>query len=171
MKKYVIREDGRIQALQQGTWGPSGTIGGFVEKEDNLSHNADCWVSGNASVSGDARVSGNASVYGDAYVHGNASVYGDASVSGNASVSGGSVSGGSVLSGQHEWIIKWAYCDGYSKIICEVEGVAMIGAGCRWFTLAEAIEHWNNHSETRDDTVALLEGAKAIADKKGLKYG
>ncbi len=35
-----------------------GDLGGFVEKEDNLSGNA--WVSGNAEVSGDARVSGDA---------------------------------------------------------------------------------------------------------------
>lgn len=35
-------------------------LGGWVEKEDNLSQNGDAWVSGNAQVSGDANVFGNA---------------------------------------------------------------------------------------------------------------
>lgn len=35
-------------------------LGGWVEKEDNLSQTGDAWVSGNAQVSGDAKVSGNA---------------------------------------------------------------------------------------------------------------
>ena len=40
-----------------------GDLGGYVEKESNLSGEA--WVSGEAEVSGEARVSGNAFVYGD----------------------------------------------------------------------------------------------------------
>ena len=36
-----------------------GDLGGFVEKERNLSQDGDAWVSGNAEVSGNARVSGN----------------------------------------------------------------------------------------------------------------
>lgn len=35
-------------------------LGGWVEKEDNLSQNGDAWVCGNAQVSGDAHVFGNA---------------------------------------------------------------------------------------------------------------
>ena len=58
-----------------------GELGGWIEKESNLS--GDAWVSGNALVYGDARVSGNAWVYGDAWVYGNARVSGDARVSGN----------------------------------------------------------------------------------------
>lgn len=40
-----------------------GDLGGYIEKEENLS--GDAWVYGNAQVSGDARVYGNAQVYGD----------------------------------------------------------------------------------------------------------
>ena len=47
-----------------------GELGGWIEKESNLSGNA--WVSGNA------RVYGNADVYGNAWVSGNAEVYGNA---------------------------------------------------------------------------------------------
>ena len=63
-----------------------GELGGWIEKESNLSGNA--WVSGNAEVYDDAFVYGNALVYGDAEVYGNARVYGDAEVYGNARVSG-----------------------------------------------------------------------------------
>lgn len=49
-----------------------GELGGYVEKEENLSNDGNAWVSGNARVYGDAWVSG------DAMVYGNARVYGDA---------------------------------------------------------------------------------------------
>ena len=49
-----------------------GDLGGFIEKEDCLSHGGNAWVYGDARVSGDAQVSGNARVYGDAQVYGNA---------------------------------------------------------------------------------------------------
>ena len=61
-----------------------GELGGWIEKESNLSGNAvvfdDAMVCGNAMVSGDAMVSGNAEVFDDARVSGNARVYGDARV-------------------------------------------------------------------------------------------
>jgi len=50
----------------------AGDIGGYVEREKNLSQDGDCWVCG------DAQVYGNAWVYGDARVCGNAQVCGDA---------------------------------------------------------------------------------------------
>lgn len=37
-----------------------GDLGGFIEKEDNLSQSGNAWVSGDAEVYGNARVSGNA---------------------------------------------------------------------------------------------------------------
>lgn len=51
-----------------------GAIGGWIEKESNLSHADESWVYG------DAQVSGNAQVYGDAWVYGDAQVYGNARV-------------------------------------------------------------------------------------------
>ena len=52
----------RIQATESipSRYVDKGDLGGFIEKELNLSGNA--WVSGDAEVSGDARVSGNAEV-------------------------------------------------------------------------------------------------------------
>ena len=86
-----------------------GTVGGFVEKKENLADNAkvlgnakvydnavvsgnaevynNAWISGNARVSGKAKVHGNARVFGKAKVSGNAEVYSNAWISGNARVS------------------------------------------------------------------------------------
>ena len=71
----------RIKALVAFGDVEKGELGGFIEKEGNLSHDGDAWVSGNAWVSGDARV------YGNARVSGNAQVSGDARASGNADFS------------------------------------------------------------------------------------
>ena len=62
-----------------------GELGGWIEKESNLSGNA--WVSDNAKVSGNAWVSGYACVSGYALVSGDAKVSDNAWVSGNARVS------------------------------------------------------------------------------------
>ena len=78
----------RIKALVAFGNVEKGELGGFIEKEDNLSHDGNAWVSGNAQVFGNARVFGNAWVYGNAQVYGNARVFGDAQVSGDARVSG-----------------------------------------------------------------------------------
>ena len=78
----------RIKALVAFGDVEKGELGGFIEKEDNLSHDGNAWVYGNARVFGNARVSGNAQVSGDARVSGNAWVYGNAQVSGDARVYG-----------------------------------------------------------------------------------
>ena len=87
----------------------AGDVGGWIEKEENLSDDSNAWVSGNARVSGDAwvfgnaEVSGNARVFGNAEVSGNARVFGDARVFGNARVSGDAeVSGNAWVSGDAE---------------------------------------------------------------------
>ena len=76
----------RIECTQDFKEIKSGTLGGYIEKEENLDGNA--WVYGDAKVFGNAQVCSNARVYGDAQVCGNARVYGDARVYGNAWVSG-----------------------------------------------------------------------------------
>ena len=63
-----------------------GDVGGWIEKESNLSDNA--WVTGDAMVYGDAKVSDNAWITGKAHVFGNAQVYGTAQVYGDADVYG-----------------------------------------------------------------------------------
>ena len=83
MKKYELVTDmsisvlGRklfkIRALVDFTtkWGETvhaGDLGGYLEKEENLSHDGDAWVFGNAKVYGDAWVYGNAKVCGKNHI-------------------------------------------------------------------------------------------------------
>ena len=85
MKKYELTAETkvvcgktlhRIKALISFGYIEAGELGGWIEKEENLSHDGDAWVDG------DARVYGNAEVYGDAKVYGNAKVFGNAEVCG-----------------------------------------------------------------------------------------
>ena len=48
----------RIKALISFGDVEEGEFGGYIEKEENLDHSGDAWVSGNARVSGDAWVCG-----------------------------------------------------------------------------------------------------------------
>ena len=67
----------RIKALIEFGNVKAGDLGGYIEKEENLSHMGDAWVSDDARISGDAQVFGNARVSGDAQVSGDARVSGD----------------------------------------------------------------------------------------------
>ena len=96
-KKYKLTEEtleidghvlNRIIALRDFGKVKKGDIGGWIEGQENLSHDDDCWVYGNAKVYGDAEVYGNAKVCGEAKVYGEAEVYGNAIVLGDAKVCG-----------------------------------------------------------------------------------
>lgn len=98
MKKYELTDetkefDGktlyRIKALIDFLTVKAGDLGGWIEKEENLSHEGNCWVCDNAKVYDDALVYGNAQVYDNAWVQGNAQVYGYARVYDYARVYGG----------------------------------------------------------------------------------
>lgn len=68
----------RIKALIDFGDVKAGELGGYVEKEGNVSQDDNAWVSGDAEVFGNAKVSGNAKVFGNAKVYDNALVFGDA---------------------------------------------------------------------------------------------
>ena len=68
----------RIECVKSFGNVKAGDLGGWIEKEKNLSQRGDCWVYGNARVFGNAEVYGDAEVYGNALVFGNALVCGDA---------------------------------------------------------------------------------------------
>ena len=55
----------RIKALRDFGDVKAGDLGGYVEKELNLTHEGNAWVSGDAHVYGDAWVSGDAHVSSD----------------------------------------------------------------------------------------------------------
>ena len=76
----------RIRAVAEFGLVKIGDLGGWIEKEENLSHEGKAWVCGNAEVCGNAKVWGDAEVCGNAKVCGNAEVCGNAKVCGNAEV-------------------------------------------------------------------------------------
>ena len=70
----------RIRALKDFHNVKKGTVGGYIESEQNLSQEGNAWVSGDAQVYDNARISGNARVSGNAWVSGNARVLNSHSV-------------------------------------------------------------------------------------------
>ena len=96
--KFICRVY-RIRALRDFGNVKKGDVGGYVESEQNLSHDGDCWVTDDAIVRGNARVSGNALVSDRAIVKDDAIVDGDshvtclAEVQGDAHITGSSYIG------------------------------------------------------------------------------
>ncbi|WP_375632634.1 hypothetical protein [Bartonella sp. AA74HLJMH] len=78
----------RIKAIKNFGTIKKGDLGGYIEKERNLSPYDNCWVFDNAQVYGNGYVSENATISDDAKVYGIASVSGEAQISGNARVYG-----------------------------------------------------------------------------------
>uniref|UniRef100_UPI0035CEB447 hypothetical protein n=1 Tax=Bartonella sp. MR30HLJHH TaxID=3243557 RepID=UPI0035CEB447 len=86
----------RIKALKDFADIKAGTLGGFIEKEENLSHDGNCWVYDDALVFKNghvyehARVFGKAvtcgHIYGHAWVYDNARVYENARIANNVHV-------------------------------------------------------------------------------------
>ena len=108
-KKYILTDEirefngkilHRIQAVRDFGKIRTGDLGGWIEKEGNLSHEGDCWVyndaqvydnarvGANALVGDDAHVFGNALIYGNAWVYNSAWVYDSANIYGNAQIYG-----------------------------------------------------------------------------------
>lgn len=81
-ENYVVNELGtklyQIKCTKTFEYAKEGEIGGFIEKEENLSQEGDAWVADTARVYGDAQVYGDACVFGNARVYGNACLKSDA---------------------------------------------------------------------------------------------
>ena len=104
MKKYELTEETimingsiklyRIRALKNFSNVKAGALGGYVESENNLSQEGNCWIYDSAQVYGSARVYGSAlvsnsaRVFDTALVSDYARVYDSAQVFGNARVYG-----------------------------------------------------------------------------------
>jgi len=131
----------RIKALIEFGNVKAGDLGGYIEKEENLSHMGNAWVSGNARVSGDARVSGNAQVSGDARVSGNAQVSGNAWVSGNAQVSGDK---------DYAYAHGFGSCNRTTTFFRLKDGDVGVRCGCFYGTLAQFRDNvCETHGETK----------------------
>lgn len=93
-KKYeLVKEDKkiftdggaiyRIRALKDFGDVKTGDLGGYIEKEDNLSQEGNCWVYDNAQVFGEARVFNNAKIYGTSEISDSAVVCEKAEIGGH----------------------------------------------------------------------------------------
>lgn len=80
----------RIKAIKDFGDVKAGDLGGFIEKEDNLSHEGNAWVYDSAQVYGGAQVYDNVKVFNIAQVHGNAQIYDNACIYSNAQIYGNS---------------------------------------------------------------------------------
>lgn len=86
-KIFFEHELYQIKALKDFGNVKVGDLGGYIEKEGNLSQEGKAWIRGNALVCGDARVSGDAQIHDNALIFDNAKIYGNAWVYGNAHIS------------------------------------------------------------------------------------
>lgn len=90
LTKETIEHNGRtlhrIKALKDFNDVKKGELGGWIEKEENLSQEGNCWVHKFAKVYDDARIYNDAKILGFAQVYGNAKVYDDAIIFDNACV-------------------------------------------------------------------------------------
>ena len=131
----------RIKALIEFGNVKAGDLGGYIEKEENLSHMGNAWVSGNAQVSGDAWVSGNARVSGDAQVSGNARVFGNAQVFGDARVSGDK---------DYAYAHGFGSCNRTTTFFRLKDGDVGVRCGCFYGTLAQFRDNvCETHGETK----------------------
>ena len=137
----------RIKALVEFNLGyfivKAGDLGGWIEKEENLSQDGNAWVYCNAMVYGNARVYCNAIVYGNARVHGNARVGGDAEVYGNAWVYGNAMVHGDsyVYKPEHILVIgpigSW---NGYTTFTRNKAGEIKVKCGCFFGDIPEFLD-------------------------------
>ena len=119
----------RIKALVEFGSVKAGELGGYAEKEENISQDGNAWVSDDACVYGDAKVFGNAWVYGDAWVHGNAKVFGNAEVYGDAKVSDNAEVYGDAKVYGNAWVYGDAEVSGGAEVFGNADYALVKGFG------------------------------------------
>lgn len=119
----------RIRALADFGDVRAGELGGYVEKEENLSHDDNAWIFDDACVCDNACVFGNARVTDYAHIRDNALVYGNARVSGDARVSGNAYVSGNALVTDNAWVSGNACITGNALICSEADYTTIKGFG------------------------------------------
>ena len=147
IKKYkltneTIKIDGitlyRIRAIKSFSNVNEGDLGGWIEKEDNLSQIGNAWVCDNARVFGNAEVHDNAKIFGDAKVEGDAIVHGNAVIRGDA-----------IICGKTDYIIFEIFCSN-ERYFTWTRSNNMWSVGCFYGTGKELIEKVYRDSERLD---------------------
>ena len=136
-KKYEMTEEvlqiygrtlRRIRALKNFADVKIGDLGGFIEKDENLSHIGDSWIYG------DAKVYDNARIYDNACIFGNARVYDDVRVFGNG-----------LVRGREDifWISAIGSRNGTTTFFNCEDGKIRVSCGCFYGDLDEFLEAVN----------------------------
>lgn len=130
--------------LVDGTKVHAGDLGGWVEREDNLSQDGSAWVRddaevcGSAKVENDAWVGGKALVCDRALIYDNARIYGNANVCGNARIFGNAVVGGeAIVSGEAQIFGNAEVCD-----INDYSLFKNTWSSGQWFTYTRSDKMW-----------------------------
>ena len=122
---YKLNPDGEI--LDQ-TLVKKGDLGGYVEKEENLSHEGGCWIFEEAEVRDNARVEENARLVGRSLVKDNAVIKGYSCLATNAYVWGNAVLDGATQMKGYVSIGGNSTTNGYVCIHgeCQVRGDSVL---------------------------------------------
>lgn len=160
----------RIRALKDFGDVKAGDLGGYIEKEENLSQEGNCWVSDEARVYDNAKVSGNARVYNDAKVFGNAQIYDnagvfdDAEVYGNAKVYGKTeVSESAEVFGETEIFGKAQIYNG-AKVYknAKIYDNAKVRGNAQVYDNAQVFEYTEISDDTKIIDNTIIENSKEI---------
>ena len=156
-RKYIFTEDEmvlhrrilhRIQAAKNFGNVKTGDIGGWIEREENLSHEGTCWIYDDAKAYDDSRIlsqaklrgnarilhnaivedkaviSGDAKIYGKAHIFGMAAIFERASVCGLAQIDNWAIIGGDAIVYEYAMVTGHAILEGRAEVYgsTKVEG-------------------------------------------------
>lgn len=151
-KKFSMKKEGgfyRITAIRDFKNVKKGTVGGLIEREENLSHDLDCWIHKDAKVCDFANISGYAQIYGhavisnDACVTGYALIYDHVKISGNAQIHGGTCCNG-----------EMRICGGvWDEAPLYIKGSNMAMTNCKngYIAIGNEIRSFNDWKKTYKD--------------------
>lgn len=106
-----------------------GDVGGFIEKEENLSHDGNCWVTKTALAYGDCKIWGNAIVTGLADISGNACICDDAIIGGQTPIGNNAfICGNAKVSGKADYMFIHGLGTNGSDVTCfrDLDGTIMV---------------------------------------------
>ena len=159
----------RIKALASFSDVTIGDLGGFVEKEDNFS--AEAQISGDAWIYGDAQISGNTWISGKAQISGDARIYGDARISDNAWIYGNAQIYGDAQISDNAWIYgnTWVSGDAWIYGDAQIYGDAWISGDARISGDAQLI--WFSKVGSEEGTLTVFKAEAGLKVTRGCFLG
>lgn len=137
-----------------------GELGGWIEEEENLSHEGNCWVNDGCYVCGGARVYENAHIAAGAKVLYGSEVYGDAYICMCSEVAYDSKVYGSAVVGGGSLVINNAEVYGNATIV----GGAVVSDGAKVFDAAMVDHGANVNGKAVLSNIAKVSGDVIIVD-------